>query len=335
MKSKGFALLVLLAAFCCGCSSGSQTEKYQDTRDHIVYVHDRLQEISIDDVLIGGNNRLFTIGEYLLVVDYQSYDKLIHLFDKRTFAYVTSIGDRGEGPDEITNIGHIAGDEEHGRFYVSDHGKQKIFSYDMDSVIMNSSYIPAVKINMLEAEFPSEYEYFCDTLCIGKIIKPIGYNDFQPSVGKWNMQTGQIKLMPYHHPEISKRRFALAASKKYGIYVECYGRNDLMTICGIDGNLKCNIYGPAWKNRISKNHYYGSVKICGDKIIASYSGGDYFTDEYYPRKLIVFDIDGNYIKTLDVGYKIQSIGYDEENSRILLSLNDEIQFAYLELNGLL
>ena len=59
-------------------------------------------------------------------------------------------------------------------FYVSDHGKNKIFSYDMDSVLADPDYTPSVKLVMDKTNFPSEYEYINDTLCIARTILPIG-----------------------------------------------------------------------------------------------------------------------------------------------------------------
>lgn len=37
--------------------------------------------------------------------------------------------------------------------------------------------------------FPDDYLYLNDTLCIAKIIEPIGNNDYKPSVARWNMAT--------------------------------------------------------------------------------------------------------------------------------------------------
>lgn len=50
---------------------------------------------------------------------------------------------------------------------------------------------------------------------------------------------------------------------------------------------------------------------------------------------MIFDLEGNYIKTLDVGYKIQDFCIDKDNHRIIMALVDEIQFAYLDLQQLI
>ncbi|MFR8358247.1 MAG: 6-bladed beta-propeller [Parabacteroides sp.] len=51
------------------------------------------------------------MGDYLLVSDYKSPDKLVYIFDKNNFKYITSTGDRGQGPGEISNMGRIATNE--------------------------------------------------------------------------------------------------------------------------------------------------------------------------------------------------------------------------------
>lgn len=56
---------------------------------------------------------------------------------------------------------------------------------------------------------------------------------------------------------------------------------------------------------------------------------------YMFLNFLAYDLDGNYIKTLNVGYNIIIFCYDSESNRIIMVLDDEIQFAYLDLDGLL
>jgi hypothetical protein len=317
------------------CARNSKTEKYQNRRDNIVNVHEKVKEIETGDIYIGSVSRLYIINDYLLIRDPKSFDKQIRIFDKNSFNYVTSVGNRGQGPGEITNMGHIASNEVEGKFYVNDHGKLNIFSYDIDSAIADVAYMPTIKLKLNNKIFPDKYQYFNDTLCVGRVIEFTG-NSFDQSVGKWNMITGEIIPMKYTHPGIERKETMFAASIEYGIYVETYTRYDLMTICTLDGDLKYNIYGPRWnKSSPARDHHYGNPAFYRDKIIVSYSGGDWRKDEYFPTKFIVFDLNGNYLKTLDVGYKIQDFCIDNDNSRIIMSLDDMIQFAYLDLDGLI
>ena len=334
MKKLLYALLVII---CWSCTNNSDTEKYQNKRNNIIQAKDKVKEIKIseDDVLIGSVAQPSIIDDYLIISNPKTIDKLIYIFHKNNFSYLTGITYKGQGPSEIANMGHLATDEANRMFYVSDHGKQVILTYHLDSILNNQEYMPKIKMKMNKAIFPNDYLYVNDTLCIGSIIEPIGDSDFKQSIAKWNMNTEEIKPMKYLHPKIEKKRFNFDVSMENDIYVECYSRYDLMTICNLDGELKYNIYGPNWTTEEkTPPHYYGDVIFCNNMIWASYSGGNYYNDEYHPTKFFVFDINGNYIKTVEIGYEIINFCFDKENNRIIMNLNSEMQFAYLELDGL-
>ena len=117
-----------------------------------------------------------------------------------------------------------------------------------------------------------------------------------------------------------------------------YDHHDLLATYDLQGNLKHYIYGPNWDNTTSNAmiYYYGSICICNNHIIVGYSGErNPDAGNIHVSKLLVYDLDGNYIKTLNVGYNIIIFCYDSEYNRIIMVLDDEIQFAYLDLDGLL
>jgi hypothetical protein len=186
------------------------------------------------------------------------------------------------------------------------------------------------------------YEYINDTLCIGKIIVPVGTSDFIPVIARWNMNTGEVIPMKYAHPEIEKRRISFALSVENGIYVDCYNHHDLLSICTLDGELKYNIYGPKWDNRKSnRKDYFHKGFFHEDKLIILYTGEEPIADKGHgnewnpPTKLMVFNLNGDYIKTIETGYRLQDFCFDEENNRILMSMDDDIQFGYLNLDGII
>jgi hypothetical protein len=233
-------------------------------------------------------------------------------------------------------LGHIATDVKRRKLYVTDHGKNKIFSYDMDSLLRIPNYLPTTQLMLSPKGFPNWYQYISDTLSIGVFVEPTSESTFHQSVGKWNMTTGAISLMKYEQPDVRKRRVCLAVSTKHGEYVEGYRHNDLLTICTLNGTLKHNIYGPRWdKDDAGSTYYWSEVIFCGNHILALYSGKSNSERIRETSTIEVFDLDGNYVKTLDVGYKVKHFCYDETNNRLILCLNDEIQFATLPLDGLL
>ncbi|MDR2968262.1 MAG: 6-bladed beta-propeller [Tannerellaceae bacterium] len=338
------ATILILAALCWSCANNSPTEKHQRERDNIINVKDQIREIITEPVLIGRSNSCAIVDSFIIITDFRSPDMLIHLFSKNTFRHITSAIPMGQGPGEIANIGHLEGIDSLRRFYVNDHGRQRILSYDLDSILANPCYIPEVKMIMNNTIFPSIYKYINDTLSIGQIIEPIGNSDFSQSIGRWNMTTGTVTKMNYTHPDIKKKRVAFAASKEHGIYVESYRGYDLISICDLDGNLKYNIYGRHWNKNPTgrKIDYFDSIIFCKDRIVTRYCGGEAFIRSEngeikanWPTKIMIFDISGDYIQTLETGYNISRFCYDEENNRLILSFDDEIQFGYLNLDGLI
>ena len=333
-----FRNIAFCALLCYACTTSNETEKYQPSRNNIIHVRDKVVEIEIEDPLISTNNRLYVMDKYLIIQDMKSLNKLIHLFSRDKFNYIAGIGDRGQGPNELANMGFIAVDEPRRKFYVSDHGKNKVFSYDLDSVLSDSSFVPEVKMLIDENAFPHYYKLIYDSIAICMLIQPIGNNNYKPAAGKINMHPGEITLMPYENPKPEgRKRSIVAVSLEHKIYAEYYLKHDLMTLCNWEGDLIHNIYGPAWKEEFDRvNDYYKRVVFGGDKIYASYLGGK-AVDEQRMRgnsapQILVFDIHGNYLHTLDLGLGIVDICYDKENNRLLLSFNDEIQFGYLPLD---
>ncbi|MCD8181836.1 MAG: 6-bladed beta-propeller, partial [Bacteroides sp.] len=286
----------------------------------------------LDKYCLYGTHKIKTDNS---VKDYRASSELIHLFDKNSFRYLASTAPLGQGPGEITVIGHIGIDELRHKFYVSDHGEQKIFSYDLGSVLSEPFYVPHVKAELNKALFPDRYYYINDTLSIGVIIEPTSASTFNQFTAKWNMNTGEIKPMKYNHPDIEKKRISVAVSVEHGIYVECNSRYDLMSIFNFNGDLKYNIYGPNWGKRGDRKHHYGAALFWKDKILALYSGGDYQGKDYNPTRFHIFNLNGDYVKTVDVGYKILGFCYDADNNRLVFCFDDEIQFGYLPLEGLI
>ena len=96
------------------------------------------------------------------------------------------------------------------------------------------------------------------------------------------------------------------------------------------------MYGPQWDNTTSnKMNYFGTVNFYKDMIAVTYSGRDNFSKDYLPTCIMFFDLNGNYLKTLEIGYKIQDFCIDEDNDRAIFAFSDEIQFGYLDLDNVL
>lgn len=330
MRTKPFLAMLLLSILAISCSNDQQ-EKHQSSRNKVQDIKSKIIPFETGDVLIGKNPSIYIADKYLVIVDYRALAEHIHIFDKLSFKHIISTGLHGEGPDEITSVGHVVYDKAKGNLYVSDHSKQKIFGYNIDSVIKFPDYKHYIKTRMNDKEFPSEYFYINDSLSYARIIQPTGVSGFNEILAKWSYTSGKIKEL-YKNPAIKKRRITFTVSPENEIYVECYYYHDLMTICDMDGNLKYNIYGPNWDDRVSNETvHFQNVVIAGNNIITSYSGRKNFTEESYSDKLLIYNTKGDYIKTLKLGHKIYDMCLDKESNRLYFSFRDLIQFGYLEL----
>ena len=340
MKRIVLGTILLFALLLAACTEQSTTEKYQKSRNNIVEVKDKVVEINTGDVLIGNNNRMYLLDKYWIVIEYGWYvtDKFVHIFDRDTYQPIISTANKGQGPNEFPNPGSLIMDEAHRCFYLPDNARMKLYTYYIDSLLVDPAWQPELKCSFPEDQIPDECVYVNDTLCIGRVLLPIGVNDFRTGVCCWNMETEAIRLMPYQHPKIKKKRAECIVSPEHNLYVDAYHRDDLLTFCDLDGNLKCNVYGPSWQDgewTHGKKQFVKGV-ICNDKLIVGYSGKDRREKNSTCATILhVFDLQGNYIKTLDVGYLTYSLCYDAENNRLLLSMDDEIQFGYLPLDNLL
>ena len=333
----------LIILFCSlfllnGCKQNSNSKKFYNANDKNIAVKNQLHKIKIDSVIISNFGKPYILNQYLIISDYKSPDKLIHILDKNTFNHLTSVGNRGQGPGEIANMGILIPDSKRNTFYVIDHGHQALLSFPMDSIFFNPLYTPSKKTDINPMEFPFQMQYVSDTLSYASFMKVLNPGDYIPAVAKWNMQTGDIKEMKYTHPDIEKKRVNIAVSPQNQIYAEAYYHHDLITICDFNGNLLYNIYGPQWDNqKTNRKLYYSNIIFCGDYLVGTFSfGKDNFAKKItYPTTLLVFNKNGDYIKTLEVGYIISDLCYDKDNNRLIMSFNDDIQFGYLDLDGII
>lgn len=331
-----FFTLIVHLPILISCSINSEQEIYHKERKNIITVHESINEMDFGETYLSNFAKLYLMGDYLIVSDYKSLDNQIYLFDKNNFKLLAETAPHGQGPAEVSNIGHIAIDERNNLFYVTDHGKQNILSYRLDSVLLDPSYKPSIKINMKGDKFPNEYVLMNDSLALGTIMEPSDISGFDILTAEWNLNSGEITPMKYNHPDIKRKRISFAYSKENNIYIESYHHHDLITICELNGDLKSNIYGKEWDSKMSnEKRYFGSVVVFNNRIIISYSGKSRLSGDSLPTSLIVLDINGNYIKTIETGYRILDFICDTQNHRLIFHFDDIIQFGYLSLDGLL
>lgn len=332
----------MLFIIACKSNSEEKIEKFQKHRDKIINIEDKI--IDIETEILFGNCFLYIIDDILIVAEGPSrFDKGIHLFDKNTFKYITSTVIIGKGPGEVTSPGRIGVDRKNRVLWVQDHGKKVMWKFPLDSILNNEMYKPTDNIDLYNELFIERFSFLNDSIALGKAVRVLSNSSFDMVMAKLNFNTNITEVYGYGHPEAvgrkSNSQFKL--SVKNNFYVNCYGYCDLMTICDLDGNLKCNVYGSGWlNNKDNKNNYYKGVDLISNYIIASYLGdAGMIFDEYkrlksnFPSKFLVFDIDGNYKETIETGHKFFCFCVDEENNRVIAYFDGrENPLGYFNLN---
>lgn len=342
MKKIGLYLLILFQILVLSCKSNavSETEISQYERNNISEISDNI--VDIEPTIVFGKCDLNIIDDILVVRErYPLGEKGIHLFDKNSFKYLTSTGIIGRGPGEIANPGPVTTDKKRKCFWTPDHSKRVMYKFPLDSVLNYEMFKPSEKHELNRELFLERFGFLNDSIAIGKAVHMTSNSSFEIVMAKLNLNNNVLQRFGYEHPEATGRRsnsfFNL--SVKDNIYVSCYLLCDLITICDLDGNLKYNIYGPGWFNGENDgNNYFFNVDFYKDRIFASYSG-EYGTiiegntkRGKGPSRLIVFDLDGNYLETIETGFEFSDFCIDEDNDRVLFYFIDRSEaFGYINI----
>lgn len=306
---------------------------FKESPNKTIIVKDQIVEIQTDMLL--GFGEFCIIDSFLVFNEYASKEsKGIHLFNKNTFDYITSTGYLGRGPGEIIGLGSNGVSPDQSVLWVDDHGNQVRWKFPLDSILGNENFLPQEKIAMNPDFFLREYEFLNDTTVLGIAVIPLSVSSMEMATAKSNFSTGTTEKFGYKHPDIKDRYETYAYFKlsvKHNIYVNCYERIDLMTICDLEGNLVKNIYGEH-KNTTNVNFltcYFKGVDIYKDFILVSYLGKRELIKEegkapefFAPTRLLVFDVTGNFVKSIEIGYQFTSFCVDEDNNRVIMYFND-------------
>lgn len=334
--------LIIFTFFRCKTNNDQKTDIYQNQRETIINVKNNINDIETKFII--GYPGLCIVDTFLIVTDNKNSDKGIHIFNKNTFKFLRSTGTIGRGPGEIGRYGEITTDKNNKRmFWMSDYGKQVMWRFNLDSVLKNDKYKPSQGINFGLKFFMIRYEFLNDSIILGKALEAINDNSYVEHMAKLNINTNRITKYGYMHPEAvgKKSRSGFTLSLKNNVYINTYFFSDLLTICNLDGSLKRNIYGPHWhKNKKNKIEYFGRTDIINNNIIVAYNGEVGFFINKFKRpesnnatKFMVFDLDGNYKKTIETGHHFIRFCIDEEKSRVIVYFEDkENPLSYFTIN---
>ncbi len=131
-------------------------------------------------------------------------------------------------------------------------------------------------------------------------------------------------------------RFAITVAPERDMIFAADRRQDIISIYSMDGKLRRRIFGPDYTGALNKKDRFFSVSaVCKDKVAIIYSGRNSVTPvQITSKNIVITDLDGSYIKTLDFDFSINDIAYHAETNRLYMTTDGEPQFCYLPLDKL-
>lgn len=322
MKKSYFLLTsILLTLFLQSCKMRSYTA------DSIV-CDDIIKEITPKNLLIGKNADISVADSLVAICDYRSVDSIVHLFNAKDYMYVKSFGKFGPGPKEILRPGQLAYDRDKKEFYIFDYGQHHVVAFELDSIMLDRDYSPVVKHKFsTKTAFPDRYVHINDTLGYARSITPGKTRGFTQGIGKFNLS--KFEMSPFGNPEEKcyENRSLFSVSEQKGLLAEACSTQDLLLIYNFDGDLVARIEGPEFSNESDRNHtFFSGVEFAGNLIMCPYSG-DKTGKEFYGSNLVIFDGNGKYVKTLNLGKKIVDLTYNPVRESVIFVFDDEMQIG--------
>lgn len=262
---KHFILPMLFVILSLGCnnSNSDRTRYFRESADKTIDIRDQVVSVKTDILFRFGD---FLIVDTLLVyTDFASVNpEVIHIFNKRSFEYITSTGISGRGPGEITRVGCGYLDLDGKVLWVDDHGNQVKWKFPIDSILSNSNFLPSTKIEMNNEFFMTDGGFISDSVVLGVAVVPLSNSSMEMTMAKENLYSGEIEKFGYVYPGAKDRYdtyFNFCLSLRDSLYVHCYKYVDLMTICDLNGNLIVNVEGSSFNKRDKTVNYFIGVDI--------------------------------------------------------------------------
>ena len=329
MLNKHLTIVLSLALAVCSCGKGGSDSKESETD-----VSGLIRGLDTEDAMIGKSSDIYVYGDRLYIVDTRSDDKILHVFDAAGGKYLGSALNPGPSPEEITTPGALGVDAATGNALMFDYGQNRIVTFNVDSVLSGSTNGIRTLRNIDMSGFPDSYVYVNDSTGFGRLIIPDGNNSYSQDVCRYNAATGDIRKFGKSEAVGEGNRSSVAVSPDAKTIVEACRTQDLIVVYDANGEPVREIKGKAYDAAADKTmSYYTGAAVTGNHILAAYSGKK-ATDGFYGDRILVFDMEGNLVKTLNTGIKIRKMAYSPKSDNLYVSTPDSIQFGILSLGSL-
>lgn len=310
----------------------SCSEKSHDTvvvtegaRDNIVDVTDAI--VSIDSLLpdMHSMTLLYMAGDTLLFQDFMATDYQFAAFDIPNEKFIGRFGKFGNGPGEIANFGAVFYDDNSKILYGHNGNRGKISGFYVPEALNNPDYDAFDKFDLHEALFDPSFINDSTVLC------PMfaSLDDNHPvitHIGRLNLLDGKITVIDSITDD--KARFLISASAEKNLIFAGDMQQDVISIFNLEGKLLRRIIGPEYSEEVNKqDRYFSSSAFIDDVVATVYSGKN---SEIPKNKVIITDLDGNYIKTLKFDFSIYQLAYHPSTGRVYMSTSGDPQFGYID-----
>lgn len=336
-------ILFVLVIIMGGCTHYNNLDVTQK-RDNEISIKQLIHPFDMGDVIVGPWVYLEITPRWLYLLDSHSTEKFVKVFEASTGFYAGEIVDFGSGPEEIGQPDMIAAlpgkDQTEDKIIVVDHAQHKIMVYETVAALSNKNYHPHKLINIDELRFPSELVLLNDSMGLAEKVKlDPNSSKFSKELARFNLSSGEWNsFISDEHAPASNFVFDVSQDHEL-IAAGDYGR-DRLSLYDIDGTPIKHILSSDYnskKDRIA----YSNIEITDQYIFAVYSGdrveaGTMAKDvDFLGKKIIVFDLQGNYIVTLNAETQIRSIKYHSPSKRIYLALEGDMQIGWINLEEIL
>ncbi len=326
MRNRYMITILSLAMMVGSCSKGTYNREGNETD-----VSEHIKALNTEDLLIGGSSNIYVYGDRLYIVDTKPNNRILYVFDTDNGKYLGSALKPGPSPYEITDPGAFGVNADSGDALMFDYGQNRIVTFNVDSVITDSKYGIQTLRSLEMSGFPDSYVYVNDSTGYGRLIIPDGKNSYRQTICRYNAITGEIKKFGTCKAIGEGNRSSVSVSPDGKMIVETCRTQDLIVMYDSDGNPIKEIRGDAFEPVADKTmSFYTGAVVTNRHILVSYAGKK-VNEGFYGDHILVFDLEGNYLKTLNLGITIRKMAYSPSSDNLYISSPDSIQFGVLPL----
>ncbi len=333
MKAFDLIPILLFTMWSCGTKDTSPVIIHESVRDNHMNATDMV--VSIEDNLpdMHSFTLLIPAGDTLLFHDKKG-ELQFAAYDILADTTIGQFGKFGNGPGEIANFGSTFYNPNSKILYGYNANKNIVSGFYLPRAVTNQDYDAFDKFKMKTFMNPILCPYYInDSTIYCMVYASKGTAEFQ--LANWNFITN--KVVPFDSIDYyDNAKFVITLSPEKDRIFAADKQQDIRSIYTLDGKLCRRIFGPDYTGKINtRDSYFSAPEICGDKLILRYSGpGNNNSKQIIYNTLIITNLDGNYIKTLDFDFSINSIAYHAKTNRLYMTTDGEPQFCYLPLDKL-